>query len=200
MAEGVSLYHAVEILTRGIHRVPVVTSEGGPVVNIVSQSSVVRFLAQQSEVMSCLEARNLTWKTLKVSHDKPFVVSKHDTAVAAFSIISQQQIEAVAIVNKHGAFRASLSISDLRVRLQNIAGATDGALQGLTYELFERLQMPVLQFVKDHSRQKVRQLHSLVSFKSVVRRSSSRQGQTSLLLTQSEGSANMVHTAFGFLV
>lgn len=116
MEEGVSLYHAIEILTRGIHRVPVVAEEGGPIVNIVSQSSVVRFLAQHEEFISSLEARSFTWKTLKVSHDKPFAVTKADTAVTAFRILSEHQADALAIVDKHGAFRASLSISDLRVR------------------------------------------------------------------------------------
>ena len=42
---GTSLYHLIETFTRGIHRIPVVNDEG-EVVNMASQSSVIRFLAE----------------------------------------------------------------------------------------------------------------------------------------------------------
>jgi len=139
--KDVSLYYLIEVLTRGIHRVPVVVETGGPVINIISQSSVVQFLAGHLDVLShCGEQ---TWTNLKLSHEKPYTIDKHAKASEGFAIITQHQIEAIAIVDKHSKFCGSLSISDLR---------------GLSYHLFERLNLPVLRFVKAQAHQNLDRL------------------------------------------
>jgi len=65
-----SVWHLIEVFTRGIHRIPVLNHHGtglkplweikalnlvlcaGNVINIVSQSSVVKFLSKRREVGS----------------------------------------------------------------------------------------------------------------------------------------------------
>eukprot|EP01087_Luapelamoeba_hula_P019179 TRINITY_DN6324_c0_g1_i1.p1 TRINITY_DN6324_c0_g1~~TRINITY_DN6324_c0_g1_i1.p1 ORF type:complete len:257 (-),score=32.51 TRINITY_DN6324_c0_g1_i1:65-835(-) len=131
-----SLYNAVEIFTRGIHRVPVVNDKG-QLVNIISQSTVVELLHRKADgVATYLDS---TIEELRLGNEEPLTVNARDSVSTAFTKMAESSINALAIVQDDSTLAGNISCADLR---------------GLTLEHFARLQSSVLDFVKEQSHQK----------------------------------------------
>jgi CBS domain-containing protein len=129
MANDMSLYHLLETFTRGIHRVPL-SDASGEVVNIVSGTNVIKFLADHQTDLGRAGAKTST----ELGLGKKGVLHLETTATAldGFRMINQHKVEAIAIVEKDSLV-GTLSASDLR---------------GLTGNLVGLLSAPVLQFIK----------------------------------------------------
>jgi len=98
-----------------IRRVPLLDHDG-EFYTLVSQTDVISFVAQQlhSPLLQGLAQRALraggigTWGHV---HS----VSDTDPALAAFQLISEQQVQGVAVVDAAGRLTANISASDLRL-------------------------------------------------------------------------------------
>jgi len=129
-----SVWHLIEVFTRGIHRIPVLNHHGN-VINIVSQSSVVKFLSKRREVLGPPGEKTLS--QLRAVQE-PVTIEKNIKTLEAFSLLHDRKVvDALAIVDENGRFCGSISNSSLR---------------GLGYELFSRLQLPVSEFVEEQRR------------------------------------------------
>lgn len=126
-----SIWHLIEQFTRGIHRIAVL-DQHGKVVNIVSQSSVVKFLNKHMDKLGAAGLKTL--RQINVIEGPLATISKDTKALAALSSLHKEGrvADALALVDGEGKFCGALSDSDLR---------------GLGYEMFARLQLPVSEFV-----------------------------------------------------
>jgi CBS domain-containing protein len=135
--QGYSAWAVLEPLAReNIHRIPIV-SEDGQIVNLVTQSQVIRVL---NDNIAQLDGK----LTRPVSSCKRFfkdviVVQEETTALEAFKLMVESHHGGVAVVNAAGGLVGALSLRDIK------AVFADGSK-------FERLFLSVnkfLQFVKD---------------------------------------------------
>jgi len=126
MSGELSLYHLVEEFTRGIHRIPVM-GENGEIINIVSQSSVVKFVASHS-----VHIGHRTLDSLSLSHKKLVCLKSTQTAIEGYKLLNEKQVEAIPIVDEDGKIVGNLSASDLR---------------GLSHDLFTKIRLPVMEFI-----------------------------------------------------
>jgi len=127
MDGSLSLYHLIEEFTRGIHRIPVM-DEHGAIINIVSQSSVVKFVASHSAYLG-----HRTLDSLSLSHKKLYLLKSSQTAIEGYNILNEKQVEAIPIVDDEDQkIVGNLSASDLR---------------GLSHDLFAKIHQPVMEFI-----------------------------------------------------
>jgi len=126
MDGSLSLYHLIEEFTRGIHRIPV-TDENSAIINIVSQSSVVKFVASHSAHIG-----HRTLDSLSLSHKKLYLLKSSQAAIEGYKILNEKQVEAIPIVDDDGKIVGNLSASDLR---------------GLSHDLFTKIHLPVMEFI-----------------------------------------------------
>mmetsp|Transcript_17417 Transcript_17417/g.28369 ORF Transcript_17417/g.28369 Transcript_17417/m.28369 type:complete len:379 (-) Transcript_17417:108-1244(-) len=110
-----SLWDAMKLMARRIKRIPVV-DENGKLVNIVSQSSVMRLLSNN------LQEKKIQSELAKVSASEigtKEVVSVHKDAVAAevFKVMSDKNLSGIAVVDSIGTFLCSTQASDLKLYL-----------------------------------------------------------------------------------
>lgn len=129
----------VELLSKKgpgkVKRCPVL-DENGEVVNIVSQSTLVAFLAKQMA-----EHHTLVGKTVKELElgSAPIIAIKDTVpAIGAFKMMDTKQITGLAIVDANDRLVGNVSSRDLKVFVKNID--------------FDQLLQPVGEFVK-HLRQ-----------------------------------------------
>lgn len=97
-----------ELFCRGVHRVPVV--EGGVLVGVVSQSTLMAFLAEH--VTSAGAARTL--ESLGCVTHSVLSVAPSVMAAEAFRTLNKHAIDALPIVDSHGGVLGTLSVSSLR--------------------------------------------------------------------------------------
>lgn len=131
VASGSSLLKAAEILERRVHRVPVVDSQG-KVVKIISQSAVVKFLHQNLNVAGDATLRSV--KELNLGNKKVLHVLESQTALEAFALMEQKNVNGVAVVNSQNQLTGNVSSRDVKrfLKSPNFAG----------------LNMPVSTFLK----------------------------------------------------
>jgi len=114
------------------HRLPVVDG-GGELVSLLSQSRVVSYLTQH---LLKFPSSLLSIDELGLVGAKPVVCVKDtDVTVAAFQTLRQQRVSAVGVVDAQGLLTGVLSVTDLRA-------------VGYDEQLFQRLYMPVGQFLQ----------------------------------------------------
>jgi len=133
MSAELSLWHLVETFTRGIHRIPVTNKEGGEIINIVSQSTVIKFLSEHSSDLGAAAKKTAT----DLGLGKKSVVSIPDDAKAldGYKLINQHKVEAVAVVSsKDGKLLGALSASDMR---------------GISGDLLKVLDAPMQSFIRN---------------------------------------------------
>jgi len=114
-----------------VHRVPVV-DDGGELVSLLSQSRIVAFLT--NHVLKIPYAH----KTMEELHLglRPVVsVIDSDLTVKGFELIRKEKISGIGMVNAAGELKGVLSVTDLRSI-------------GYDDKLFQRLYMPVGEFLE----------------------------------------------------
>jgi CBS domain-containing protein len=112
-----------------IHRTPIV----GPdyhVTGSLSQSDVIRFLFKNRDKMQSVMKRSV--EELGLMEGGVVAVVESEALIKAFSAIVETQYTGLAVIDSKGGLVSNISASDLR---------------GLTMENFDRLNVPIHQFV-----------------------------------------------------
>jgi len=126
-----SLLKVCQILAKGVHRVPVV-DDAGNVVNIISQSMIVQFLAKNLEHLGPDFKKTIAELNLGTH---PVVCVKHDTsAIETFRLMDNRKISGVAVIDDTGRFVGNTSASDLKMFMKTLS--------------LETLKLPIVQFLK----------------------------------------------------
>jgi len=125
-----SLHDVVEILTKGVRRVPVVDG-AGKVVNIVSQSSIVHFLNKHITEFHSLFEDKVEHVNLGTS---PVIsVTKETRAIDVFRMMDHHMRSGVAVVDTTGTLLGYTSGMDLKLFIQTPSVSV--------------LQLPIMQFL-----------------------------------------------------
>jgi len=128
--QGASLIEAVEILARGVRRVPVV-DDAGQVVNIISQSSIIQFL--QHHMGKIESSLHVKIGDLNVGTHPVLSVRKDVKAIDVFRLMDQNQRSGVAVVDESGVLVGNTSGHDLKLFIKTASMSV--------------LQVPILQFL-----------------------------------------------------
>jgi len=125
-----TIFQIIESLfSEGVHRVPVM-DDTNKIVNILSQSDVIHFLAENKSKFGHLG--HLTVEELNLSSSKEAItMSCHAPAIQAFYLMSFNKVSAVAVVDVEGKLIGNISASDIR---------------GLVREKFPALLKPIPEF------------------------------------------------------
>lgn len=144
---GYSLLYAIEALAkeRSLHRVPVV-DEQRQLMNLITQSQVVRFLQQNMHLLG--DKRATPVKEINgVMHDV-FAINMHQKAIDAFHQMVEHGVTGVAIVDDTGRLRGNLSLRDLK------AMSTDGRFFWRLYQTVENYLTKLKHEIKEGQRPK----------------------------------------------
>jgi len=125
--ESDSLCKPLEWLSKGVRRFLVETDSG---FRLVSQSDLVRFL---SKIYDKFNIGNVSIEEANIITKPVFRVDKRTLAVDAFKKMRAQEINGIAVTESDGTLLGTFSESDLR---------------GLTMDMLDRLQYPVIDFIK----------------------------------------------------
>jgi len=127
---GSPLSEAVDILARGVRRVPVV-NEQNEVVNIISQSSIVQFL--QHHIAEFAPSVDKAIADLQIGSSPVMSVNKDTKAIDVFRLMDHHQRSGVAVVDEHGVIVGNTSGHDLKLFIMRPSLAV--------------LQQPIMQFL-----------------------------------------------------
>lgn len=105
------LLQTIGVFQKGIHRVAVIGPDG-QIVNILSQSDVVRFLL--SEVDNFLPVFDKTVAELNLGSSNPITIHQDELTIIALKKMHENKISALAVVDDHGLLIGNLSASDLK--------------------------------------------------------------------------------------
>jgi len=111
-----SLHEVVEILAKGIKRVPVVDDKSGKVVNIVSQSSIIQFLNKHLKEISPIFENTI--EEIGIGSTPVLTVSKETRAIDVFRMMDQHTRSGVAVVDTSGSLLGYTSGPDLKLFIQ----------------------------------------------------------------------------------
>jgi len=128
-----SLTQLLFLFRKGLHRAVVVNIKGEPV-NIVSQSNVIRLLAKNIHRYG--KIAQATVQSIGVGVGSCITIGEAAKAIHAFHLLHTNAVSAVGIVNSAGTLLANLSVSDLR---------------GLNSSNFDRLSMPVMDYLRQYT-------------------------------------------------
>jgi len=109
---GDTLLSVVEILAKGVHRVPVVDSKGD-VINIISQTSLIAFFQKNHKELAHVTHKMIS--ELNVGSKPVICVSQNTKAIEAFRLMDNKKISGVAVVDETGRFIGNTSASDLKL-------------------------------------------------------------------------------------
>jgi CBS domain-containing protein len=98
---------------QGVHRVPIV-SESGELLTLVTQSKMVKFLADHSDMIHEHFPKE-TIGELGLGIRPVITVPLSSTALSAFQTIQEQGVSGVGVVNDAGILVGNISASDLRL-------------------------------------------------------------------------------------
>lgn len=136
--QGAPLLEVVEILARGVRRVPIVNEEGH-VVNIVSQSSIIQFLQHHiAEVGQSLAGKV---GELHVGSSPVLAVKKDTVAINVFRLMDQNQRSGVAVIDDSGVLVGNTSGADLKLFINTPSMSV--------------LQIPIVQFLNQIRNQNI---------------------------------------------
>jgi CBS domain-containing protein len=110
-----SLQDVVEILTKGIRRVPVI-DDAGKVVNIVSQSSIIQFVNKHLHEIKPLFDEKL--ENLTVGNAPVLTTPKETRAIDVFRMMDHHMRSGVAVVDATGVLLGYTSGPDLKLFIQ----------------------------------------------------------------------------------
>jgi len=112
---GASLHDIVEILIKGIKRVPIV-DDAGKIINIVSQSSVIAFVNKHLRDISPLFEEKL--ESLNLGSSPVLTVAKETRAIDVFRMMDHHLRSGVAVVDTTGSLLGYTSGPDLKLFIQ----------------------------------------------------------------------------------
>jgi len=127
---GASLQEVVEILARGVRRVPVIDNND-KVVNIVSQSSIVQFLNKHLPEVSSLFEEKV--ENVRLGTSPVISVTKETSAIDVFRMMDHHMRSGVAVVDGTGTLLGYTSGMDLKLFIQTPSVSV--------------LQLPIMQFL-----------------------------------------------------
>jgi CBS-domain-containing membrane protein len=130
MNGSMSLYHLVEMFTRGIHRVPV-QDEKSALWAVATQSTVVRYLAKNLKEIGRALDKPIDY--LGLGKRQAISVTWTARTLDGYILLDKHKVEAIAVTDEAGVLVGALSASDLR---------------GLGAGLFAAFQQPVREFIK----------------------------------------------------
>jgi len=110
-----SLQDVVEILVKGIRRVPVI-NETGKVINIVSQSSIIQFVNKHLGDIRPLFEEKI--EELNVGSAPVLTVTKETRAIDVFRMMDHHMRSGVAVVDASGSLLGYTSGPDLKLFIQ----------------------------------------------------------------------------------
>lgn len=105
------LLQTIGVFQKGIHRVAVIGADG-QIVNILSQSDVIRFLL--SEVDNFSPIFDKTVAELNLGRHNPLTIHQDELTIKALKKMHENKISALAVVDDHGLLIGNLSASDLK--------------------------------------------------------------------------------------
>jgi len=136
--QGAPLLEVVDILARGVRRVPITNAEGH-VVNIVSQSSIIQFLQHHiGDVGSSLSEKV---GELHVGSSPVLSVKKSTIAIDVFRMMDQNKRSGVAVVDEAGMLVGNTSGADLKLFINTPSMSV--------------LQIPIVQFLNQIRNQNI---------------------------------------------
>jgi len=106
---GSALHEAAQLMATGLHRLAVV--DNGVITNIISQSDIIRAIAQRHDLVEAKLQRTIVAAGL---HRDVAVVSvgEHENVVAALKKMNDHKLSGIAVVNYQGRVIYSLSATD----------------------------------------------------------------------------------------
>jgi len=128
LREGSSLYKPLEWLSKGVRRFLVETESTGW--RLVSQSDMVKFLWKNFDKF---QLGDISIEEAKIGSKPVIRANTETTAIECFRRMRIHEVNGIAIVDSAGSLVGTISESDLR---------------GLDQKSMERLQLPVLEFLK----------------------------------------------------
>jgi CBS domain-containing protein len=130
--EGSSLYSVIELLAKHkVHRVPVIDLQGR-VSNLLTQSSVLSYLAAHLDKLGSVTEQTVA--ELLLGHKDVITIGVNGRAIDAFKIMTDRGISAVGVVDEEGKLVGNISVRDIRV----VAGDA---------RLIQRLYLGVREFI-----------------------------------------------------
>jgi CBS domain-containing protein len=123
-----------ELLAKGFHRVPVVDAQG-KVINVISQSSIVKYLADNLRDAILDNRNDPTIEALQIGTKPVLSVSKKSTVINTFRLMDQKKRSGVALIDETGRFVGTTTGKDLGLFLDN------PSLAALNLPIFEHLQI-----------------------------------------------------------
>jgi len=127
-----SLLSAVELLSRGLHRVPIL-SEEGKLVNIISQSSIINFLDNHMKEFEPIVKETI--ESLHIGTHPVQSVAQTATVIDTLRLMDSKGLSGVAITGNHGRLVGITTGKDLGLFIKNPSLAT--------------LSSPVFQFLAE---------------------------------------------------
>jgi len=134
VAPDAPLLRVSELLAKGVHRVPVVNPQG-KVINVISQSSIVKFLAEHLRDAILDNKNDPTIEALQIGTKPVLSVNKKATVINAFRLMDQKKRSGVALVDETGRFVGTTTGKDLGLFLDS------PSLAALNLPIFEHLQI-----------------------------------------------------------
>jgi len=125
----------VDLFSQGIHRVAVYNADNS-VLDIVSQSRIVRMMSEKCHMGSWKQMGELTIEQLGLSQGKVVSVKETDTVLQVLKTMKDAEVSAVAVVDAQGNLFGNFSGSDLRA---------------MYLEKWPSFLQPVGQYLREHS-------------------------------------------------
>jgi len=144
---GSPLLHVLDLFSRSVHRVPVL-SEDGMLVNYLTQTEVIQFMAQSLYLMDEIPAMSIDALGI-CNYGKVISVRETESVMNVIKILTSRGISAVPVVDDQGRLLANFSLSNLK---------------GLQRENFGELFLPVLDYLQ---LQRIKETENFVAINNV---------------------------------
>jgi CBS domain-containing protein len=108
-----SLLQVCKILSKGIHRAPIV-NENGEVISILSQSTMINFLYNHIHLLEPEVSKQI--KDISIGTSPVIYVTSNTSAIDTFRLMDNKKISSVAVVDPNtGSLVGNTSASDLKL-------------------------------------------------------------------------------------
>ncbi|GAM17650.1 hypothetical protein SAMD00019534_008250 [Acytostelium subglobosum LB1] len=150
VVQGASLLEAITVMAKNqLHRVPIVSNDmesglGPKIINLVTQSAIVQFLAKHMDDLGIWSNRTL--KDLGFVQKPVISINFHKRALEAFQLMAEKRVNGIAVVDDRNQLLANISARDLRELLNE-------------NRLFDDLYKSVGEFVTKVRQQDYRGVH-----------------------------------------
>lgn len=114
--QNTSLLSVVELLTHGLHRVPVL-SEEGKVINIISQYSIIAFLEKHLDDIKDLIS--IKFEDAKIGTNSIYSVRKNTSVIETLRLMDSKKLSGIAIVDSQERLVGTTTGKDLVLFLKN---------------------------------------------------------------------------------